>query len=509
MRLWNEYLRIMRNQRGAYLVLMVTILPLILIFTGLAVDLGRGYSHRAKLQNAADAAVMAAANMYYPNKDRDEVYEWAERYMNANRGDQTYKIDQITVRHLKDAASGDDTGGILLSVYASELVPVSFMAIAGFDAIPVDVVATAKIIPSQGAKDPGVWGYSFICGDSSDADHCGDDMDQGHIGQGAPFRVTEVGHRILGKVHTNGAVALTGSAGTAVWNDGPQYGVFVEPGNFSTSIKDDIRLWQKYAECDGGHYGSWPEPWPNPEGKSQKPWYDNDVWDGKHWRNFLRFGYYEKGPGKYIGTDVVAKDAYTGNIDISLSQKNSQTEAIYDYVEGMRKKYGSDYSNGQIFIKTDGNYGGDTRQDKEDFNSNGRSTFDTIVADGSITIYEGQWLESAKNLTIISLHGNVTIFTSKPIKALIYAPNGQAYLSCGHGTPDNPSFEGSVVAKYITLTTQHQGEVVYKWNSFDFGSGTGSGSSGSGSGDSSSTGSASSIIMYKDVDSNYGDETAI
>ncbi len=500
MRLWNEYRRIMENQRGAYLVLMVTILPLILIFTGLAVDLGRGYSHRAKLQNAADAAVMAAANIYFPDKDRDEVYEWAERYMNANRGDQTYKLDKITLRHLKDAASGDDSGGILLSVYASELVPVSFMAIAGFDAIPVDVVATAKIIPGEGKKDPGVWGYAFICGDGSDADHCGDDMDQGkeHIGKGAPFRVTDDGHRIIGKVHSNGAIGVTGS-GTD-FHTGTKYSLFVEPGDFSTSIETDSKLWKKSALSGWGH--DW-------TGAPSKPWYANDQEINGDWHNFIRFGYYEQNPWGYIGTDVVAQKTYTENINISLSKTNSQTEAIYDYVEGLRKKYGSDYSNGQIFIKTDGNYGGDTRQDQEDFNSNGRKTFDTIIADGSIVVNDGQWLESADHLTIISLHGNVTLATKRPVKALIYAPNGQAYIIGGHGTADNPSFEGSVVAKYITLTTQHEGEVVYKWNDFGFGSGTGSGSSGSGSGDSSSTGSASSIIMYKDVDSNYGDETAI
>ncbi len=512
MKFWESWRRFIENQRGAYLVIVAVLLPLLLTFAGLAVDLGRGYAHKAKLQNAADAGVMAAAHIYFPDKSHDEVYEWAQRYMDANHGNEAYNIDQITVRTLKEENnSGDQEGTVLLSLYASEKVPVSFMAVMGFDAMPVNVVATAKVTPKEDPKDPGVWGYAFICGDGTDADHCDKDMDQSHIGRGAPFRVTDSGHRIIGKVHTNGAVAVTGGAGTAFWNDGPQYSVFVEPGNFSTSIKDDIRLWKNFAECDGGHWGAWPEPWPNPEGKSQKPWYDNDVWDGAHWRSFVRFGYYENGPGKYIGTDVVASKAYTGNIDISLSKTNSQTEAIYDYVDSLVKKYGNRHKEQDdgIFIETDGRYGGDTRIDTEYFNSNGGKKYATIIADGSINISQEEWLQSADYLTIISLHGDVSIGSTTPIKALIYAPNGQAYIIGGHGTDDHPSFEGSVVAKYITLTTQHQGEVVYKWNDFGFGTGSGSGSSGSGSGSSSGTGGVESIILYKDEDPNYGNEQAI
>lgn len=502
MRLWNEYLRIMRNQRGAYLVLMVTILPLILIFTGLAVDLGRGYSHRAKLQNAADAAVMAAANIYFPDKDRNEVYEWAERYMNANRGDQTYKIDKITVRHLKDAASGDDSGGILLSVYASELVPVSFMAIAGFDAIPVDVVATAKIIPGQGSKDPGVWGYSFICGDNTTASQ---------VSWGSePFQVWNEGHRVYGKVHTNGAVGVNGS-GTN-FDTGTRYSLFVEPGNFSTSIREDSELWRHYGEVNWGH---------DEDGNPRKPWFANDVKVDNTWRNYTRFGYYENNPWGYVGTDVVANGS--GNVDISLSKSNAQTEAIYDYVEDLRKKYGDNAKTDTTLINVSGDYGNwkTNRQDYGSWNYGAEEyKYDTIVVDGSITIYTTQFSSTASHLKIISLHGDVYFAATCPIKALIYAPNGKvSFEGAATDSTNEYSFEGSIVGKEILLNGKQiegydsqtgKGKfVTYKWNDFGFGSGTGSGSSGSGSGDSSSTGSASSIIMYKDVDSNYGDETAI
>ena len=497
-RLWNEYLRIMRNQRGAYLVLMVTILPLILIFTGLAVDLGRGYSHRAKLQNAADAAVMAAANIYYPNKDRDEVYEWAERYMNANRGDQTYKIDQITVRHLKDAASGDDTGGILLSVYASELVPVSFMAIAGFDAIPVDVVATAKITPSQGSTDPGVWGYSFICGDDRVATECGNvwDGDNGNL----PFVFLQSKHKIFGAVHTNGAIGLNGG-----WE---AYSAMVKTGNFSTSLTSDELLWKHY-QLDGFH---------NEDGSAKNDLFINDIEVSPGvWHHYTRMGYFDM---TTVNKDIVAGKSptiTTSKVDISLSSSNKQTEAIYDYVEKMRKQYGNTHmSEGDgIFINANGNYDSSQRSDFDFTSYSYAKQYNTIVVDGSVLIYADQYPDQRPNtddhLTIISLHGDVTLYANSPVKALIYAPNGKVNF-VGTESDENVaySFEGSIVGKRLLLNGKSSGAyVTYKWNDFGFGSGTGSGSSGSGSGGSSSTGSASSVIMYKDVDSNYGDETAI
>ncbi len=499
-KIWNEYRRIMENQRGAFLVLMVVILPLILIFAGLAVDLGRGYSHRAKLQNAADAAVMAAAHIYFPNKDRNEVYEWAQRYMDANRGDQIYKIDQITVRELKDSNSAENS--ILLSVYASELVPVSFMAIAGFDAIPVDVVATAKIIPGETNKDPGVWGYSFICGDDRPATDCGnlwDWPDGGNI----PFQFYQSKHKILGAVHTNGAIGLNGG-----WED---YSALVKTGNFSTSLSSDELLWKHY-KLDGFH---------NADGSAKNELFINDIEVAPgEWHHYTRMGYYDM---TTVNKDVVAGKSptiTTSKVDISLSSNNKQTEAIYDYVENLRKQYGNKYDSGSVFIDVSKDYNSDQRVDSVNYQSwNGWETstrVKTIVVDGSIKIGDNGYPELSWNnddhLTIISLHGDVTLDINRPVKALIYAPNGQVIFS-GIRSDENikPSFEGSIVGKYIQLNGKDKGGtgkyVTYKWNAFNFGS-SGSGGSGSGSGDSS-TGSASSITMHKDVDSAYGDETVL
>ena len=50
------------NQRGQSFLLFALMLPIILILIGFIIDIGRMYSGRARLQNAADAAVLAGAS---------------------------------------------------------------------------------------------------------------------------------------------------------------------------------------------------------------------------------------------------------------------------------------------------------------------------------------------------------------------------------------------------------------------------------------------------------------
>ncbi len=47
------------SQKGAVLVFMALMLPIVVFFSGMAIDFGRAYLHKAQLQNAADAAALA------------------------------------------------------------------------------------------------------------------------------------------------------------------------------------------------------------------------------------------------------------------------------------------------------------------------------------------------------------------------------------------------------------------------------------------------------------------
>lgn len=498
MKIWNEYRRIMENQRGAFLVLMVVILPLILIFAGLAVDLGRGYSHRAKLQNAADAAVMAAAHIYFPNKDRDEVYEWAQRYMDANRGDQTYKIDQITVRELKDANSAEKS--ILLSVYASELVPVSFMAIAGFDAIPVDVVATAKIIPGEELTDvSGIFSYAFIGANTTDASTI---KNLWADEKNYSIFFTNSNHRVHGQVHVNGYLKLNNTCDS----DGKRV-VLIDPGAFSTSAKTDRNIW---AGFNINH-------WEHDSKQSSTHYYDNDIPvdatdPNTDWYHMIRIGYDD---GTLWGQDVIVDKLEPKDISISLKQGNDMTKDVYDYLTKLSKTYpgglnGGTYDDKGIYFSTLSNIGEWDSNKWQSFQYKKyepkATKYKVIVADTDLEINDRLIDYDEDHVVIISLHGDIVLNLSDnlKLKALVYAPKGEIiYNGC-------LTFEGSMVAQRIRL---NKSNATYTWKAFKLdtsGGGTGSGGSGSGSGSGdSSTGSASSITMHKDVDSAYGDETVL
>ena len=50
------------SQRGAVLVFMALMLPILVFFSGMAIDFGRAYLHKSQLQNAADAAALAGVS---------------------------------------------------------------------------------------------------------------------------------------------------------------------------------------------------------------------------------------------------------------------------------------------------------------------------------------------------------------------------------------------------------------------------------------------------------------
>ena len=451
MRVWKECLRLMKEQKGAYMVLVALVLPLLFLFAGLAVDLGRGFSHKAKLQNAADAAVMAAAHVYFPNESGTDVHQWADRYMKANMGDTSYQIDKITVRKLKDAG-GDDS--VLLSLYASENVPVTFMAIMNTAPMSVGVVATAKVTPQVEAFDPGVWEYAMISSYNPADPTFWEKLWQWifpSLKNAAPFVFVNDKHKIYGKVHTNGSIGMNGI-----------HSGYVEKGKFTTSLSSDSSLWK-----------------------------NNSAWSDDY-----RLQYFDK--SGVIGDVEWSSSIKTNKIDISLSETSSYTSGLYKYVEKQKKKYGSSYNNGETYIYIKKSYS-DSYSSSNGFESWSNPNCSLIIADGDVKVYDKQYSSTADHLTIISLHGNVTLDVNEPVKALIYAPRGTVYLNVpARDEKDGYSFEGSVVGSRIELTGKNTSDtkyVTYNWNDFDFGEAEGD-----------SNGSA---ILYKDSDDNYGTETAI
>lgn len=69
------------RQKGAVLALTALLLPMIVVGTGLAVDLGNIYVQYSRLQNAADAAALAGAHNYAKTSNKVEADTAAKEYI--------------------------------------------------------------------------------------------------------------------------------------------------------------------------------------------------------------------------------------------------------------------------------------------------------------------------------------------------------------------------------------------------------------------------------------------
>lgn len=227
--------RILRGQKGAFLVLTAILVPVIFLFTCLAADLGKGWAYQSKLQNAADAAVLAGAYVYKVNQDQGNTRTRIKEYMNSNMGRDGYKIDRIRYRYKE----GDPTKGTLISLYASAEVPTNFISIIGQDSMHVSVVSTAKVTP-DGKGSSGIFDYAIYGGHKGRPHDMAWDnsypWDQNALYFNHPYL------HIKGKVHADGPIYLTNN----VINGRRAF--MVDPGNFTTSIANDRDLWSNFSD---------------------------------------------------------------------------------------------------------------------------------------------------------------------------------------------------------------------------------------------------------------------
>lgn len=444
MTFFDRLLSSLKNERGAYLVFFAILIPILFGCAGLAVDLGNGFARHARLQKAADAAVLAAAYVY----DKDDVTDLktvAHTYLEANLYADTamrdnYKIDKITKRVYGDGT--DETKGVLLSLYVSQNVDTSFMRILGLQKIPVSVEATARLVPdSPITGDPGVFGFTMVAGYSGPVVNSWDlDKNAIHIKSDNVY--------IHGKIHSNGPISIDHNT------SGGKRSVFIEKGAFSSSVKTDLELWSNRIIYN-----------PPPEHQ-----------DSGSWAHFNRFGYDD---GTRQGQDVLASNTYVDKmINIAMEKDNSSVEKVYQYVEkyrnefsptgGLYRKDESSCKSGEesIYLDTDGHYT-DVHDDfavsKHGFSVENDKQYKIIITDGDINVKQGNCNTSWTNMTIISLHGNVTVNANEMhdrFKAIIYAPNGDVLYY------PKVDFEGSVVAKHIFSDVW---DCSFYWNPFQFG----------------------------------------
>lgn len=489
----NRLLSRIKNERGAYMVFFAILIPILFGCAGLAVDLGNGFARHARLQKAADAAVLAAAYVY----DKDDVTDLktvAHTYLEANLYADTamrdnYKIDKITKRVYGDGT--DETKGVLLSLYVSQNVDTTFMRILGLQKIPVSVEATARLVPdSPITGDPGVFGFTMVAGYSGPVENFWD------LNKNAIY-INSDNVYIHGKIHSNGPISIDHN------NSGDKRSVFIEKGAFSSSAKTDLELWSHSQNVDWEHE--------NNTGPKDNGFYNNDTMlrppghqDPGLWVHFNRFGYDD---GTSQGQDVLASNTYVDKINIAMEKDNSSVEKVYQYVEKYRNEFsptGESYRKDEsscksgeesIYLDTDGHY--DSAGSGHGFSVENNKQYKIIITDGDITVKQGNCNTSWTNMTIISLHGNVTVNANEMndrFKAIIYAPNGCVRYY------HKVAFEGSIVAKHIYSDVWNRS---FYWNPFQFGDHGESGDSGSSG--TTGSGGVKQVKLHSNEDKDYSE----
>lgn len=487
----NRLLSRIKNERGAYMVFFAILIPILFGCAGLAVDLGNGFARHARLQKAADAAVLAAAYVY----DKDDVTDLktvAHTYLEANLYADTamrdnYKIDKITKRVYGDGT--DETKGVLLSLYVSQNVDTTFMRILGLQKIPVSVEATARLVPdSPITGDPGVFGFTMVAGYSGPVENSGD------LNKNAIY-INSDNVYIYGKIHSNGPISIDHN------NSGDKRSVFIEKGAFSSSAKTDLELWSHSQNVTWEHE--------NNTGPKDNGFYNNDTMlrppghqDPGLWVHFNRFGYDD---GTSQGQDVLASNTYVDKINIAMEKDNSSVEKVYQYVEkyrnefsstgGLYRKDESSCKSGEesIYLDTDGHY--DSAGSGRGFSVENYKQYKIIITDGDINVNQGNCNTSWTNMTIISLHGNVNVYANEMhdrFKAIIYAPNGCVRYY------HKVDFEGSIVAKHIYSDVWNRS---FYWNPFQFGDHGESGDSGSSG--TTGSGGVKQVKLHSNEDKDY------
>ena len=461
----NRLLSRIKNERGAYMVFFAILIPILFGCAGLAVDLGNGFARHARLQKAADAAVLAASYVYDENNSA-EMYRVAEQYLQANldnEEDRALSLEEIRKkydmrlyppRHPKDSTK---TEGVLLTLDATEKIGSKFIEFVGIHGFSVDVRATTRVIlkKNTGTEDSGVFGFTMVAGYSGPVDN------PGVLNKNAIY-INSDNVYIHGKIHSNGPISIDHNT------SGGKRSVFIEKGAFSSSAKTDLELWSHSQNVTWEHE--------NNTGPKDNGFYNNDTMlrppgpqDPGLWVHFNRFGYDD---GTSQGQDVLASNTYVDKINIAMEKDNSSVEKVYQYVEkyrnefsptgGLYRKDESSCKSGEesIYLDTDGHY--DSAGSGSGFSENYKQ-YKIIITDGDITVNRENCNTSWTNMTIISLHGNVTVNANEMndrFKAIIYAPNGDV---CYYPKVD---FEGSIVAKHIFSDVW---DCSFYWNPFQFG----------------------------------------
>ena len=180
-------MKLLTNQKGALQVLIAIMLPLLLACTGIAVDLGRLYTEKGRLQNLADAAVLAGLaeikkDQYYVEGSgqlttyipvgalsdntiaeiRESANAAANDYLLKNSGEEYFKTGhegtKATIYKLKNSDPNSTTYTYYYEIIVRKEYPLYFARIV----YPDDMLVRAGAVCKFDITEPGTWlGYAY------------------------------------------------------------------------------------------------------------------------------------------------------------------------------------------------------------------------------------------------------------------------------------------------------------------------------------------------------------
>lgn len=168
-----------KKQKGAVMIMTAILMPIILAFTGIAVDIGRLYVEKAKLQNLADAAATAAlvelkktehyvngSGSLTPNipigaltdNSRPEIMEsaniGARPYFINNSDDSNLRIGGSGVTTTIYALKNSDSGTVDFTYYYEVIVAKEYPVFFAAFIHPEDVLVRAGAVCKIDVKEP-------------------------------------------------------------------------------------------------------------------------------------------------------------------------------------------------------------------------------------------------------------------------------------------------------------------------------------------------------------------
>ena len=151
-----------KAQKGQIIVFTAVLLPLLIAGTGLTVDFGNMYMHKARLQNAADAAAIAGGHSFVQNNDtlsnHPHADEAAEKSIALNH-------PQIADVKRDYRARNTEQDITIYRVHLTEAVPVYFLSFFGVgDSTNVTAESFAQIAYTGGSSGGSLFDNLFSYG---------------------------------------------------------------------------------------------------------------------------------------------------------------------------------------------------------------------------------------------------------------------------------------------------------------------------------------------------------